>query len=209
MGFHYLVVKYIHQVWPFLPATFSPPGSKHTLILSRELYNCFLIFSFGKMLCSQKVTITKSYYHTAYRHLRNTKNKFNCENIKMICNFVVLSMFEIFIFNPNQKREKINKNRKKNMQNLHNLTKFMSFLFLAYNFFLFFKFQRCLGGLFLLFMSIFLTSLFFTSYMVRRRWAIHLHTFPSWTPSIWSQLHPLTSITYSLGAFFLHEALSL
>lgn len=118
----------------------------------------------------EKCSAVKSHYHTAYRHLRNTKNEFNCENIKMICNFVVLSMFEIFIFNPNQKREKINKNRKKNMQNLHNLTKFMSFLFLAYNFFcFFFKFQRGLGGLFLLFMSIFLSSLFFTSYMVKRR----------------------------------------
>ena len=58
------------------------------------------------------------------------KNKIQCvcvkKKIKMVCNFVLLSMFEIFIVNPNQKREKTNQNiLKKKIQNFQNLTKFM------------------------------------------------------------------------------------
>ena len=91
-----------------------------------------------------KVTITL--------HLRNTKNTFNCENIKMVWNFVVLSTFEIFIFNPNQKREKINKDRKKNYAKFSKSYKVHVIFILGLYLFLFFKFWRGLGGLFLLFL---------------------------------------------------------
>ena len=183
-----------------LPATFSPSGSKHTLRFvmgALQLLPCFLLW---KNALWSKVTITL--------HLRNTKNTFNCENIKMVWNFVVISTFEIFIFNPNQKREKINKDRKKNYAKFSKSYKVHVIFILGLYLFLFFKFWRGLGGFVFAFSGLYFCDPF-TSYTVKRRWAIPLPTFLSWTLSIWTQHHPLTSIACSLGALFLHEAPSL
>lgn len=75
-------------------------------------------------------------------------------------NFVVLSMFEIFIFNPNQKREKINKDRKKNYAKFSKSYKVLIILFLLI---FVFKFWRGLGACFCFFWSIFFCHAF-TSY---------------------------------------------
>ena len=68
-------------------------------------------------------------------------------------------MFEIFIFNPNQKREKINKDRKKNYAKFSKSYKVHVIFILTY--FCFLNFGEAWGACFCFFWSIFLSCLYF------------------------------------------------
>ena len=51
--------------------------------------------------------MVRSYENIVYSHIKNTKNKLNCKNIRIVCNFVLFSMFEILLSIPIRKQTRL------------------------------------------------------------------------------------------------------